>query len=584
MNNTKLKLSIAIIVMVMTLMSGCAGIAFTNSDVIYGIDSLVSEIAYRAVEIIPSESDVSMAVYYFTVDGKESKISDYLITGITTEIANLSGDRTTMVSRQGLDRVMSEYSFRVSDLVSEETQVDIGELLGADIILIGFINPLEEYDKINIQLLDVETGAVLGGFFLDYILETGFSRDGSSSVVVLGDNTLQVSGVSTITTVYEDFEGSVTRANPIHFEEFWGERILSASARTGTDDDGYGFLDFNAEFDNLDMLNGWDDSDLTFYLTYKTDWIPLNQTGLAMDIYPEDFSRITLVLQQADGDNLKTFIAPVTVTPDEWNKFLVPFDSFKDAADLGVLDTEKPVIIGFGVPFLDNYSSFYFRDGLYLEKRLRVDNLGFFKLKESDPPGLIDAFEDEVVRAPALFVIGGSGLYVDYTDSDEGVLKENEGLEWQYIETSVEEDGPAGNFLRLFGELELNEQILDYFEDDQSLYVVYRLSTGLDWNSLNNLSLLIRSELFENCYVEIIGNGTDQYYSSSFNLNSSWSSIKVPYSDIITDNGSLDEIPLETEQVWLSLVFTIPEASIEEAVEYGSLDFEINIDQIVLQE
>ncbi|RKX90509.1 MAG: hypothetical protein DRZ90_16280, partial [Spirochaetes bacterium] len=95
-------------------------IAQVNSEpdnLIHGIDSLVSSIAERTVSLLSGDVSRTMAVYYFTVDGRESNISDYLITGLTTEIANLSGNETTVVSRQGLDRVMSEQSLMVSDLV-----------------------------------------------------------------------------------------------------------------------------------------------------------------------------------------------------------------------------------------------------------------------------------------------------------------------------------------------------------------------------------------------------------------------------------------------------------------------------------
>ena len=192
MNKTDSIIKILFLFLIIFVLAGCATGPSESDNLIHGIDLLVAEIAFETVQLISADSDMTLAVYYFTVDGRESNISDYLITGLTTEIANLAGDGITMVSRQGLDRVMSEYSFMVSDLVSEETQVDIGELLGADVILIGFINPLADYDKINIQLIDVETGAVLGGFFLDYTLESGFDRDTSSEVVIIKETSVQI--------------------------------------------------------------------------------------------------------------------------------------------------------------------------------------------------------------------------------------------------------------------------------------------------------------------------------------------------------------------------------------------------------
>ncbi|MCK5153674.1 MAG: hypothetical protein KAQ93_04885, partial [Spirochaetales bacterium] len=566
------------------VLAGCATGPSESEDLIHGIDSLVAEIAFETVQLIPVDRDMTLAVYYFTVDGRESNISDYLISGLTTEIANLAGDGITMVSRQGLDRVMSEYSFMVSDLVSEETQVDIGELLGADVILIGFISPLDNYDKINIQLIEVETGAVLGGFFLDYILESGFIRDSTSEVITIQETAVQTSGISTITTIYENFDGSVTHVSPSHYEEYWGDRIVYASARTGTNDEGFGFLDFEAELDHLDMLNDWNDSDLTFYLNYKTDWIPENQDGIAVRVYPEGFTQLVLVAQQPEGEELKTFITNVSLNPDEWTKLLVPFKSMRDISHLGELKPGEPVYIGFGIPFRDNYNSFNFRDETFLESRLRVDDLGFFLLKEPDMNGLIEAYEDEVVRAPGVLHVEGSHHYVDYSESDEGELKLNEGVNSQNLYISIEEGGPGGRFLRLSGEMKINDDIMDYLEDNEDLYVVYGINTGIDWSGFNSLSLLIRSETFENCYFQIIGGDWDQYYSSNFSFNSSWSSVKKPFSEIDTEGGTMADLPLTEDIVWMRFFFSVPRSIIRKALKNGILEFEIDLDQIILQE
>ena len=438
MNKTGSKIKTLFLFLIIFVLAGCTTVPSENDNLIHGIDSLVAEIAFETVQLISPDSDMTLAVYYFTVDGRESTISDYLITGLTTEIANLAGDGITMVSRQGLDRVMSEYSFMVSDLVSEETQVDIGELLGADVILIGFISPLTDYDKINIQLIDVETGAVLGGFFLNYTLESGFSRDTSSEIITITETAVQIAGASTVTTVYENFDGPVTQVSSGHHEEYWGDRILYASGKTGSDDNGFGYLDFEAEFDSLDMREEWQDSDLIYYLNYETGQNPAGNDGLSVSIYPEGFSNIILFVMQQENEIQRTFSANITVNPDEWTQLKVPFHALKDESETGPLAGDVPVSIAFAVPFMENYSSFHFREGLYLKGRLRVDNLGLFRFKEDDPPEVIAAFEDEVSRAPGEYMIGGSHLYTDYSLSDDGVLKKNPGVDYQELLLTIE--------------------------------------------------------------------------------------------------------------------------------------------------
>lgn len=585
-------LKAAIIILTIMVISGCSSTPSTPDvpvtsiepeNLIHGINKLVSEIATKTVSLLSDDIPRTMAVYYFTVDGRKSNISDYLITGLTTEIANLAGDGITMVSRQGLDRVMSEQSLMVSDLVSEETQVDIGELLGADVILIGYIIPLEDFDKVNIQIIEVETGTVLGGFFLDYELEAGFTRDSANKTITVQGAAVEIAGVTTVRTIYENFDAAVLSLSPSHYEEYWGERIIYASAGTGTADEGYGYLKFEAEFDSVDILNDWNDSDLNFYLIYKTEWDAEDMDGVTFSIYPEGFTQLSAFVQQtrADGEQI-TRMAPMTLNPDEWTNLQIPFDSFMDISSLGDLDFNKPITIGFAVPFLDNFHAGHFRNDVFLDSRLRVDELGLFKLNEPDPEGLIEAFEDEVTRAPGIFRIGGSYLYTDYSESDAGVLKINEGVGSEVLRLTLVDDGPAGRFLRLSGRMEINDAIQKFLDDEQDLYVIYSLFTGVDWDGFKSISMLIRSETFEGCYVEIVGTDTEQYYSSDFSLNSSWTHISKPFSSIGTDGGSMADFPLKTDDVRMQFIFAIPQNTIHRAQRSGVLEFSIDLDQIML--
>ncbi len=105
-----------------------------------------------------------MAVYYFTVGGEVSGISDYLINGLTTSLATQGKGRVQVVSRQVLDRILSEASFQMSDLADKETQTQIGQQLGAD------------YYKLNTQVVEVTTGVVVTGLIFDFQLEEDFAQ------------------------------------------------------------------------------------------------------------------------------------------------------------------------------------------------------------------------------------------------------------------------------------------------------------------------------------------------------------------------------------------------------------------------
>jgi TolB-like protein len=80
------------------------------------------------------------------------------------------GVQVRVVSRTVLDRILEELSFQSSDLVDPQTQRSVGKQLGADLVVTGVISPAEQGKKFNVQLVEVETGVVLGGF-IKYLVQ-----------------------------------------------------------------------------------------------------------------------------------------------------------------------------------------------------------------------------------------------------------------------------------------------------------------------------------------------------------------------------------------------------------------------------
>ena len=166
-------------VVLFVLLAGCASLSGGNefSD----IDVLMDEASWAAVEVLwqsyedlESAASRNLAVYYFLEGGESSPLSDLLIEGLTTEIANAvnyEGIPVRVVSRTNLDRILRELAFQSSDLVDPQTQMSVGKQLGAEIVVTGTISPVERGRKINFQLLEVETGVVLGGFIMTLIQE-----------------------------------------------------------------------------------------------------------------------------------------------------------------------------------------------------------------------------------------------------------------------------------------------------------------------------------------------------------------------------------------------------------------------------
>ena len=145
------------------------------------IDALIEDAAWdtvnvlwRAYEDIDTAPARTMVVYYFLEAGEVSSLSDTLIEGLTTEIANAvkwEGIQVNVVSRTILDQILQELAFQSSDLVDPATQRSVGKQLGAEMVVTGTISPSDRGKKFNVQLIEVETGVVLGGFIMYLVQE-----------------------------------------------------------------------------------------------------------------------------------------------------------------------------------------------------------------------------------------------------------------------------------------------------------------------------------------------------------------------------------------------------------------------------
>lgn len=170
-------LKILVVSLVIPL-AGCA--SFSGGDEFSNIDSLVEDSSWQIVEVLwYSYEDLdtapmkTLAVYYFLEGDQVSPLSDTLIEGLSTEIANAvsyEGVQVRVVSRTILDQILEELAFQSSDLVDPQTQRSVGKQLGADIVVTGVIGPADQGKKFNIQLIEVETGVVLGGF-IKYLIQ-----------------------------------------------------------------------------------------------------------------------------------------------------------------------------------------------------------------------------------------------------------------------------------------------------------------------------------------------------------------------------------------------------------------------------
>lgn len=152
-------------VLLVCILFGCASSDSGNSEIL--------NTAYMILDVLEDGSEHNVVVNYFLEDGEVTEESEYIQEEMTIALSNAAmWDKVpvNVVSRQFLDDIIEEQKFQLTGLADPDTQAEIGKLLGADIIVVGNLYYYEEDDYLNAktQVININTGAVLGGFTFDF--------------------------------------------------------------------------------------------------------------------------------------------------------------------------------------------------------------------------------------------------------------------------------------------------------------------------------------------------------------------------------------------------------------------------------
>jgi len=92
------------------------------------------------------------------------------------ENAFVNFGNVSVVDRQNLEKIMQEYQYQNSALVSEETAVEIGKLSGADAIAIGNLSRLSDIYYLHIKVINVKSGKIIGSSISEGSSEKDFLK------------------------------------------------------------------------------------------------------------------------------------------------------------------------------------------------------------------------------------------------------------------------------------------------------------------------------------------------------------------------------------------------------------------------
>lgn len=136
----------------------------TDAEREIAVDALLSPLAERLVLDI---GDKRAGVAPFDKEGQdyEPRVSRYITPRL---IDQLEAADVKVHERRDLDAVVRELKLQLSDMVDEDTRVEMGNISGVDLLVIGTVKDqsLSVY-RIAVKLIDVKTAEILMAEFVD---------------------------------------------------------------------------------------------------------------------------------------------------------------------------------------------------------------------------------------------------------------------------------------------------------------------------------------------------------------------------------------------------------------------------------
>lgn len=102
----------------------------------------------------------TVAVFDFDCDDKDFESNIAMMSDLLIHELVKQGD-VTVVERKKLDKIMAEYAFQSSPFVDIKTAKKLGQIVGADCIIVGSVAALGCPLYITARMIDVEKGTIL---------------------------------------------------------------------------------------------------------------------------------------------------------------------------------------------------------------------------------------------------------------------------------------------------------------------------------------------------------------------------------------------------------------------------------------
>lgn len=401
----------------------------------------------------------------------------------------------------------------------------------------------------------------------------------------------QVEGPRTVTTLIEDFDQGMPAVPLLYRADHWGDRIKTAKGRfdivknASPEGGAAARFDFQATFDKpYSIESDWKGSGVQFVARIELGNPPPGSEGVALRLKPEGVSRLEMYLVQDSLTGTRTYVAPVLANEGAWKEWKVPFRSFSPTDRGPLFDPGRAVSVEIYATLEENWNAHLFRTGSEAKCALVVDDVGFWKSKGEDAPGVVEGFDDERDRMPFSVVLYGSSMWTDYSTSDQGIPMLNEGVKAERLQMRRIQDGQEDGAFTIEGRLELDPAVHRFHEAGQSMVLYVKAPLGRPLTDFHGLTFYARSDLFQGGQIELLDEENETYYEGEFSVSEEWSRALIPFSSLRAGDITLATAKKVTATPKIQLVFELPPKVVEQAAEKGVLEFSISFDRIALEE
>jgi curli biogenesis system outer membrane secretion channel CsgG len=145
----KKNFGIFVFVFVLVFLSSCISINHQTTFVDF-VKNAASELAEGL--------DANSVIAVLNVSSTDSKAALQIVDELEFDLMKIG--KFKVVDRRQLDQIRTEQNFQISGEVSDDTAVSIGNMLGANIVIVGEHTISGLSQRLVLKALDVQTGAI----------------------------------------------------------------------------------------------------------------------------------------------------------------------------------------------------------------------------------------------------------------------------------------------------------------------------------------------------------------------------------------------------------------------------------------